>query len=414
MRGMDRKMRVCPALLAAALLAGPAVASAEPSWSCSATAGWASGRAPAVGGNPCPVAQATAGSAAGFDAAGTIRVDGGGESQTTDARRPRAAVDLETLTIANADGSFTLDASKLASRADAFCDSNRRPAFASAGSPGTVSLNGRPIDTSRDYSEPGLGVNGAPLFGKITIRFGEVAKSDTGLTRREIHVVVTDKDGAVVFEAVAGEVGTQREGAVCEPPPICPAGQEPQAGRCVQVTVAPLPPPSPVPGTSIPGQPQRSPAKPRARGCRDSDARAKRVPAKRVAAAALCLMNAERQRRDLARLRSNGALRAAADAYARAMVSGRFFSHGDLLDRILRSGYIGRFGRWRLGENLGWGWGNGASPGALMRSWMRSSSHRRNILSRRFRDVGVAAAFGSPGRRKPGSITYVVDFGASG
>jgi uncharacterized protein YkwD len=52
-----------------------------------------------------------------------------------------------------------------------------------------------------------------------------------------------------------------------------------------------------------------------------------------------------------------------------------------------------------------------ASPRAMLRAWMRSPSHRPNILSRRFDDVGIAAVRGSPGRRKPGSITYVSDFG---
>lgn len=38
-------------------------------------------------------------------------------------------------------------------------------------------------------------------------------------------------------------------------------------------------------------------------------------------------------------------------------------------------------------------------------------SHRRNVLIRRFDDVGIAALRGSPGRREPGSITYVSEFG---
>jgi uncharacterized protein YkwD len=47
----------------------------------------------------------------------------------------------------------------------------------------------------------------------------------------------------------------------------------------------------------------------------------------------------------------------------------------------------------------------------MVRAWMRSPSHRRNILGRKFADVGIAVLRGSPGRRKPGSITYVSDFG---
>ena len=412
MQGMDRKMRVCLATVAAGLLVLPAVAHADASWSCSATAGWASGRAPALGGDPCPVAEAAAGAAAGFSATGTIRVDGGAAAQTTDTRQPQAIVDARTLTVQNPDGSLKLDVSKLSVRAQGACDSNRQPSFTSTGSAGTVTLNGRPIDTSRDYSEPGVGVNGAPLFGKIDIRFREVTKSGSGIGRREIHLIVTDRDGAVVFEAAAGEVAVAGSGPVCDPPPVCPPGKEPRAGRCVEVTVVPLPPP-PAPVSPPSATPPPTPAPIHPKGCRDADARAKQVSTRRIAAAALCLMNAERRRRHLAKLHSNAALRGTAASYARAMVAGHFFTHGDLLDRILRSGYLERFGNWNVGENLGWGWGRGASPRALVRSWMRSPSHRRNILSRRFRDVGVAAALGSPGRRKPGSITYVVDFGGS-
>jgi uncharacterized protein YkwD len=125
-------------------------------------------------------------------------------------------------------------------------------------------------------------------------------------------------------------------------------------------------------------------------------------------------MNAERKRCHLPALRFNGALRGAAAGYARTLVAQHFFAHGDVLSRILRSGYLKRFGTWHVGENLGWGWGGGASPRALVRSWMRSPSHRRNILSRKFRDAGVAAELGSPGKPKRGSIVYVVDFGGSG
>jgi uncharacterized protein YkwD len=408
---MDRKMRLFAATLALALLAVPATATADATWNCSATAGWATGKAPVLGGDPCPVGDASAGSAAGITADGKVRVDGGGASQTTDTRQPRASVDAKTITLANPDGSFRLDASGLSASAQGSCDPTHRPAFTSGGSPGTVTLNGRPIDTSRDYTEPGVGVNGAPLFGKIDIHFGEVTKAASSIGRREIHVIVTDRDGAIVFEAVAGEVVVGSSTGVCDPPPVCPPGEEPQAGRCVELIVSPLPPPPPA---GAPPSIGPVPAPKRARGCRDANALAKQVSTRRIAAASLCLMNVERKRRHLRALRANTALRGAAAGHARTLVAQHVFAHGDVLGRILRSGYLKRFGNWHVGENLGWGWGGGASPRALVRSWMRSPSHRRNILSRQFRDVGVAAALGSPGKPKRGSIVYVVDFGGSG
>jgi uncharacterized protein YkwD len=405
---MDARLTLA---LALALLATPAAAHADAAWTCSASAGWtASGGqradAPALGGTPCPSAQATAGGAPGLTVDGALSVDGGSADQTTDTRRPQASTSAKTVMIRSPDG-FALDASKLTAHAQGSCDASRVPAFTSDGSAGSVTLNGRPIDTSHEYTEPGVGVNGAPLFGKITIRFGEVTKSDSGISRRAIHVVITDRSGAVVFEAGAGEAAVGRDGSVCDPPPICPPGTQPQAGRCVDVTVTPLP----TPPASLPPVSQIAPAP---HGCRNANARAKQASAARIAAATLCLMNVERRQRHLAKLHANGALRGAAARYARTMIAGHFFAHGDLLSRILHSGYLGRFGSWRIGENLGLGWGGGATPRLIVRAWMRSPDHRRNILARGFHDVGVAAVLGSPLKRHRGSLTYVVDFGGFG
>src|SRR3954454_4819606 len=291
--GMERTMgarrQLISLVVVVASLGAPAAAHADASWSCSAGAGWtaANGQrseAPAIGGSPCPNAQAAPGGTTGLAATGTVAVDGGGAAQTTDTKRPEASIDAKTVSIRNADGKFALDVWGLTSKADGSCDANRQPAFTSAGSPGKVTLNGRPIDTSREYTEPGLGVNGAPLFGKITIRFDEVAKSDAGISRREVHVIVTDRGGAIVFEAAAGEVAVGRDGPVCDPPPICPPGQEPQAGRCVDVSVAPLPTP-PAPTRARRGVPPPASSPPRRAGSR-----------KRTVPATICLMNLERQR----------------------------------------------------------------------------------------------------------------------
>ena len=107
----------------------------------------------------------------------------------------------------------------------------------------------------------------------------------------------------------------------------------------------------------------------------------------------------------------------AAARHVRNMVAGRYFAHDEpagptFLDRVLHSGYLQRYGRWSIGENLGWGWGSGGTPRAMVAAWMRSPPHRRNILNARFHDVGIAVRAGSP---RPGvrrhSITYVIDFG---
>jgi uncharacterized protein YkwD len=129
--------------------------------------------------------------------------------------------------------------------------------------------------------------------------------------------------------------------------------------------------------------------------------------------AVLCLVNAERSAKDLPRLREAPRLRTAAGRYARRMVQRRFFSHSrrGLVRRVRRTGYLRGARRWSLGENIAWGSGVEASPGAIVRAWMASPPHRRNILTRRFRRIGIGVAAGAP-VAGVGGATYVTDFGA--
>lgn len=427
---MTRRIAVLAALAAAAL-AAPATAQAEPAWNCSGGAGWVSdganrATAPTVGGSPCPVvkqnAEAVTSGAGSIAVAGTLQADGGAANQTTDTRKPQVSLTADTVTVRNADGSLELIASKLRAQASGSCDSARKPSLSSTSDPGTVTLNGRPIATNRDYSEPGVGVNGAPLFGQLVIRFGETSSSgdgssaEQGVTRRTLHVIATDRDGKVVFEAVGGEVAVGRSGPVCDPPPVCPPGQQPQEGRCVDVTIAPLPPSLP-PSTPVP--PVGGPVPPKKpAGCAYANALAGQVSSARLQRATLCLLNRLRARKHLRRLRANGDLGLAAARHARDMIRRRYFAHdapggARFIDRVFRSGYLRRYGNWSVGENLGWGWGRGASPRAIVAAWMRSAPHKRNILNRRFRDAGIAVRRGSPRKRQPrGSLVYVLDFGA--
>src|SRR3954469_19461841 len=82
-----------------------------------------------------------------------------------------------------------------------------------------------------------------------------------------------------------------------------------------------------------------------------------------VEAATLCLLNAERTSHGLGALRSQDQLRRAALGHSTDMVDNDYFAH-DSLDgspltaRIDATGYVPRNGRWRLGENIGWGSGD--------------------------------------------------------
>jgi uncharacterized protein YkwD len=136
--------------------------------------------------------------------------------------------------------------------------------------------------------------------------------------------------------------------------------------------------------------------------------------------ATLCLLNAERTARGLPRLTADTQLGKAAQGFSANMVRQQFFDHvspaGVSLKSRVRHGtsYLrGNLRSWSLGENIGWGSGELATPTRIVRTWMGSSAHRHNILSRRFRHIGIGVASGAPDDvdGQP-AATYTTDFGS--
>jgi uncharacterized protein YkwD len=133
----------------------------------------------------------------------------------------------------------------------------------------------------------------------------------------------------------------------------------------------------------------------------------------RAAEATTCLVNAERRKRGLVKLRADRNLAVAAGRHARDMVKRGYFSHktpaGRTVGDRLRAAGFGKPGQgWRAGEALGWGTGSRATPAALLRAWLNSPAHRRLLLDRRFRKLGVGVASGAPSRGGAGA-TYALN-----
>jgi uncharacterized protein YkwD len=105
----------------------------------------------------------------------------------------------------------------------------------------------------------------------------------------------------------------------------------------------------------------------------------------------LAEMNRVRAEHGLAPLRFDSTLQRAARAHTRSMVARNLFSHGDFAERMRRFGVRGP----AMAENLAWGSGAAASPRALVRMWLSSPPHRRNLLRAGFRRVGVGAMMGT-------------------
>ena len=154
--------------------------------------------------------------------------------------------------------------------------------------------------------------------------------------------------------------------------------------------------------------------------CQSAGAEPAEASQRDLANATLCLMNAERARRGMARLKLSTSLGTAAGRHARDMAVHNYFSHNSrsgasFVTRIRRAGYLRSARRWSVGENIAWGAGSRATPRSIMRSWMRSPGHRANLLARHYREVGIGIAPGAPVRSSFSSAaTYATDFGVRG
>ncbi len=160
----------------------------------------------------------------------------------------------------------------------------------------------------------------------------------------------------------------------------------------------------------------------RSAACAAADVVPAAATLERARAATVCLVNAERTRRGLRRLRANGALRTSAQAYAADMAERDFFAHtspggAGLLQRVRRTGrYLEGARSVRVGENLGWGVDGQATPRSIVTAWMGSPSHRANLLNPAFRESGIGIALDAPVRQAPdgAAVTYAHHLGRRG
>jgi uncharacterized protein YkwD len=105
-------------------------------------------------------------------------------------------------------------------------------------------------------------------------------------------------------------------------------------------------------------------------------------------------LNAVRRAHGLVPLRASAPLARAADAHSRAMGVHGFFEHDSrdgspFWERVER--YYGRTSRWSVGENLVWGSTGSIDARRAVELWMASPGHRKNILTARWREIGLSA-----------------------
>lgn len=109
------------------------------------------------------------------------------------------------------------------------------------------------------------------------------------------------------------------------------------------------------------------------------------------------LVNKERAKHHLASLRLNGKLVKASRGHSDEMGEVKYFDHASASgetwsDRVVRYGYAREgYDYWKAGENLYYGANLLSSPVACVDAWMKSKAHRKVLLTKVFRDVGVGA-----------------------
>jgi uncharacterized protein YkwD len=135
-----------------------------------------------------------------------------------------------------------------------------------------------------------------------------------------------------------------------------------------------------------------------------------------VREALLCEMDRVRADGDARQLRPDARLDLAAARHATDMYERRYFSHvspggGDLADRAGRAGYALRRCSWRVGEVLAWGVGARSTAAGTVRAWMDSPEHRRILISRRYRELGLGLQAGTPFDAFPVGVTVAALLG---
>jgi len=129
-------------------------------------------------------------------------------------------------------------------------------------------------------------------------------------------------------------------------------------------------------------------------------------------------LNRVRAEHRLPLLRASRPLARAADFHALSMAGRGYFSHtsanGTTFDRRIARFYpVAGRSYWSVGENLLWS-APTITPRRAVELWMASPGHRRNILSPRYREIGISAvrASAAPGVFAGREVTILVtDFG---
>ncbi|HZC30872.1 MAG TPA: CAP domain-containing protein [Gaiellaceae bacterium] len=116
-------------------------------------------------------------------------------------------------------------------------------------------------------------------------------------------------------------------------------------------------------------------------------------------------VNATRVAHGLHPLTIDPTLVRAARSHSLDMVRRDYFAHGSFVSRMLSFGARGPV----IGENLAWGNGSYSAPTTVIREWLLSPEHRRNLLRPGYRRIGIGAVAGAF-LGQGGATVFTADF----
>ncbi len=127
----------------------------------------------------------------------------------------------------------------------------------------------------------------------------------------------------------------------------------------------------------------------------------------------LCLTNYARRRAGLAPLRESPLLDRAGQAKLRADLACSELSHTPCGRpfRTVFASYLAGAEAYVVGENIAWATGELATPRQMMAGWLHSPHHRENILTARFRELGVGYLPGATFLGRAGVTLWAQEFG---
>jgi uncharacterized protein YkwD len=129
-----------------------------------------------------------------------------------------------------------------------------------------------------------------------------------------------------------------------------------------------------------------------------------------------CLIAYARARVGVQPLRLSQTLDRVAAMKIEADLACREFSHTpcgrDFMTSFAAAGYGLDSRRYSVGENLAWGRGADASPQQIMRRWLSSARHRKNLLSPRWHAFGLGVRLRAAFQGGRGTAIWANEFGS--